>query len=231
MPDGLPARCGTGSEQTCFWVSDDPLFRVGGPWRGLYARRAESGMYPLLLQYTPGDEDGPWRSAARRASGAVDVPDAAAVLRRLGRRGAYMTGVDELAAPGGGCGDPDECACVLADAYSERGAWFLGLARAASGADALALSGWDGAANHTGTEDVTEVLRSWEGRFGARVVALGFAEVWVSVAAPPVTIEHARAVAAEHEAFCPDGIWQGPGDLDEYAEGLVGRRVWSFWWD
>ena len=63
------------------------------------------------------------------------------------------------------------------------------------------------------------VLRSWEDRFGIRVVALGFDQLLVSVATPPTTLAEARALAAEHFAFCPDNIRQG-GDptLPAYAE-------------
>jgi len=51
------------------------------------------------------------------------------------------------------------------------------------------------------------------------------------VAAPPVDPEHALHVAAEHWTFCPDNIVQGPGDLQGYAEQIIGEHAWSFWWD
>ncbi|MEI7054979.1 DUF4253 domain-containing protein [Nocardioides sp. CCNWLW239] len=58
------------------------------------------------------------------------------------------------------------------------------------------------------------------------------AMLWLSVAHPPRDILHARAVAAEHLAFCPDNIWQGRyNGIDEYATTLVGLNVWAFWWD
>jgi hypothetical protein len=53
------------------------------------------------------------------------------------------------------------------------------------------------------------------------------------VAAPPTTLAEARALAAEHFAFCPDNLWQG-GDtvLEAYAERqLLDQPTWSFWWD
>jgi hypothetical protein len=77
------------------------------------------------------------------------------------------------------------------------------------------------------------VLRSWEDRFGIRVVALTFDQLVLSVAAPPTTQAEAEAVAAEHFAFCPDNIAQGHHEtLQEYAaHEIVGRRIWSFWWD
>ncbi|MCP9955923.1 DUF4253 domain-containing protein [Actinomadura madurae] len=82
------------------------------------------------------------------------------------------------------------------------------------GADALAAVGWQGALNHNEwTAPLAAVLRGWEDRFGARVIGLGFNTLELSVAAPPVTTRHAVHVAAEHWAFCPDILFQGPGTL------------------
>jgi hypothetical protein len=60
---------------------------------------------------------------------------------------------------------------------------------------------------------------------------VGFDTLDLSVAAPPVTIEQARHIAAEHYAFCPDNIWQGGAGFEEYAADLVDADHWSFWWD
>jgi hypothetical protein len=53
------------------------------------------------------------------------------------------------------------------------------------------------------------------------------------MAAPPASREEALRVAAEHFALCPDNVWQFNGDhpLETYAEQLVGRGNWIFWWD
>lgn len=68
------------------------------------------------------------------------------------------------------------------------------------------------------------MLRSGEDRFGVRVVGAGFADLYLSVAAPPATLEEAIHLAAEHFAFCPGDIWQNshPHTLIGYAENLVG---------
>ncbi|MFD7136211.1 DUF4253 domain-containing protein [Streptomyces sp. NPDC059894] len=133
--------------------------------------------------------------------------------------------------------DPAACAAQVADLLTDGSAsWpekaHLALVPARRSADIPAALGWPGPLNHT--DDVARlcaVLRSWEDRFGIRVVALGFDLLAVSVAAPPATADEAEAVAAEHFAFCPDNITQGPGSLREYARELVGARVWHFWWD
>lgn len=109
----------------------------------------------------------------------------------------------------------------------------VALVHARRSADIPAAIGWCGPLNHEGdVARLSAVLRSWEDRFGIRVVALGFDTLTVSVAAPPRTAEEAAAVAAEHYAFCPDNVDQGSGSLEEYAaKEVLDREVWSFWWD
>lgn len=94
--------------------------------------------------------------------------------------------------------------------------------------------GWDGPLNHDNdTAKFSAVVRSWEQRFGARVVAVGPATLHLSVAAPPTATEDALLVAAEHFAFCPDNVWQNshPHALTAYAERLIDTHCWEFWWD
>ncbi|MER5931244.1 DUF4253 domain-containing protein [Streptomyces sp. NPDC002054] len=108
----------------------------------------------------------------------------------------------------------------------------LGLVPADRSADIPAAIGWTGPTNHENdTARISAVLRSWEERYGARVVALGYDVLELSVAAPPRTSAEALAVAAEHFAFCPDLVWQGAGSLREYAQELPGTGEWTFWWD
>ncbi|MER7759829.1 DUF4253 domain-containing protein [Streptomyces sp. NPDC097619] len=110
----------------------------------------------------------------------------------------------------------------------------LGLVAADSGAEALTAVGWEGPCNHDNdTAKHSAVVRDWEDRFGARVVAVGFDTLRLSVARPPVDEREALLVAAEHFAFCPDNIWQGggPDGLSGYARELVGAEEWHFWWD
>ncbi|MGW5354787.1 DUF4253 domain-containing protein [Streptomyces sp. NPDC004031] len=131
--------------------------------------------------------------------------------------------------------DPDERAAEIAGelAAAVPANTRVALVHARRSADIPAAIGWNGPLNHE--DDVARlcaVLRSWEERFGIRVVALGFDTLTVSVAAPPRTPEEAAAVAAEHYAFCPDNVDQGCGSLEEYAAGeVLGRTLWTFWWD
>ncbi|MFE2611266.1 DUF4253 domain-containing protein [Streptomyces mirabilis] len=134
--------------------------------------------------------------------------------------------------------DADDRATEVADSLAGGGSWLkeprLALVPARRSADIPAAIGWSGPVNYEGdVARLCAVLRSWEDRFGIRVVALTFDQLVLSVAAPPTTAAEAEAVAAEHFAFCPDNITQGESEtLRAYAaDEVLGRRVWSFWWD
>jgi hypothetical protein len=224
------------------WVSDEPLPDAGEQWERLLGDHPKTGLYPLLLEPLDGDADRPWHAGelSPRSVGAVDALTAEGVLRRFW---AQVTDDDDDGIdlpypswPGpaprvDGLADPDEVASERARRLGAEGV-LLGLVPAARGADAPAVCGWDGPCNHTGhPQEISAVLRSWEDRFGVRVVRVGFDTLSLSVAAPPTTIEQARHVSAEHHAFCPDNIWQGGVTFEEYATGLLGSAHWSFWWD
>ncbi|GLW59050.1 DUF4253 domain-containing protein [Kitasatospora phosalacinea] len=135
----------------------------------------------------------------------------------------------------GPAGDPDGAARALArELLAGDGQLRIGLVAAGSGAEALTVCGWSGPENHEADiAKVSAVLLDWERRYGARLVQVGFAELELSVAAPPGDGRAALRVAAEHFALCPDNVFQGTrtGTLAEYAPRLVGAARWSFWWD
>ncbi|MEV1045127.1 DUF4253 domain-containing protein [Streptomyces sp. NPDC049916] len=123
---------------------------------------------------------------------------------------------------------------LTADPDGWPGGTRMALVPARRSADIPAAIGWSGPMNHEGdVARLCAVLRSWEERYDARVVVLGFDTLLVSVGRPPTTPEEARALAAEHYAFCPDNIDQSPPyDLDVYAQkALLNQEAWSFWWD
>ncbi|SDH40593.1 protein of unknown function [Sinosporangium album] len=226
-----------------FWLSDEPV--SGELWCRLRAEHAGTGLWPVLLD----DSAQPWWAGqvAPEPVGEIDnyTPSAFMVevwadMLEPSRAGweADLSDLEPfgrscpgLAEPGRPVYDPDE----LADAFArslDDGGTPLGLVAARRGADSLAVMGWQGALNHNRwTAPLASVVRSWEERFGARVVRLGFNTMDLSVAAPPVTMRHALHVAAEHWTFCPDIVYQGPGTLADYAEVIRGRTAWSFWWD
>ncbi|MHA6805713.1 DUF4253 domain-containing protein [Salinifilum ghardaiensis] len=135
------------------------------------------------------------------------------------------------AVPGNLLADPDILANQqLARFVDEQSQ--LALVPVRHGSDVLTALGWSGASNHVSrTAGLSAMARSWEQRFGARVLRLGPDRLDLSVSAPPQDAEHAAAVAAEHWTFCPDRIVQESGSIAEYAREIRGRRTWSFWWD
>lgn len=249
-----PRRWGRAPEPL-LWVSDEPV-GAGGLAAYRNAATASAGLQAVLFQGRRGLER--WWHEREFAPQRMSDPDdhhVEPVLRAFwagavpdpeeGAEGAELIapfGRDwpGLAQPGPE-GVPDEAeaeaaACGLADELIASGflpSPRLALVPAGRPADVPAAAGWCGPTNHENdTARIGAVLRSWEDRFGARVVALGFDELQVSVAAPPRTTARALPVAAEHFAFCPDNVWQGSGSIRAYAdEGVTGVHHWGFWWD
>ncbi|WP_190194534.1 DUF4253 domain-containing protein [Streptomyces minutiscleroticus] len=228
------------------WYAGSPA--RPGDWQRLAGARRTAGLHPLLLARGSDHEGGPeeWELGPGRTSYAGDH-DAEDVLADfwegyadrlpgdvLAPFGAEWPG---LAEAGPLDADPDARAAEIADSLLDGrpGLWEprTALVPARRSADIPAAIGWSGPLNHE--NDVARlcaVLRSWEDRFGIRVVALTFGRLVVSVAAPPATAAEAEAVAAEHFAFCPDAVDAAAGGLRAYAEqGVLGQRSWSFWWD
>jgi hypothetical protein len=108
----------------------------------------------------------------------------------------------------------------------------VGLVPAVRPADAPATLGWMGPVNHCGDMGLlSAALRSWEDRFGAVLVGLGFDTMTLAVSRPPRDEKSALAIAAEHFAMCPDNVHHGAGSIEAYAADLVAQAAWTFWWD
>lgn len=109
----------------------------------------------------------------------------------------------------------------------------IGLVQAADGAAALAACGFMSRRGQT-AEDAA-VIRSWQDRFGARLCAVGFDCLALSVANPPVSPEQCLRVGAEHLAYeTPEALVDGvdtPLSFEDYAARLSRSNTWWFWWD
>jgi hypothetical protein len=80
--------------------------------------------------------------------------------------------------------------------------------------------------------EVATVLRSWEARFGARLLRIGSdATLQVLVERPPRSLDAARRVAAEHWAFADECAGLGLRDVESIAATIVNAPIWAFWWD
>ncbi|MEU1716644.1 MULTISPECIES: DUF4253 domain-containing protein [Nocardiopsis] len=234
------------------WLSHDSA--PAGLWSELLAEHHRSGLWPLLLEGMYGDPVRPWESQ-ELFPGWISSPgdhDPAELLARWWRQHASGEEADpgndprSTTAPYGASwpgpapaadvpeGAPERTAAECAELLVEHVPGMrMGLVPAASGAEAIAASGWAGPLNYDNDTAVfAAVVADWERRFGVRVLGMGFASLTLAVGAPPTDSGQALRVAAEHFAFCPDNLWQGSHrDLRAYAEILVDRPVWQFWWD
>lgn len=228
------------------WYGDEPA--SPGTWAALRALGRPVGLLPVLIDggarvQWPEDWDlGPARTSYPGDHDAEDVLSEAweayaADELDLDRSEADWPGLAPVPAEAGP-DTPDAHAAEIAGQLTDRDGPMAGvragLVPARRSADIPAAIGWSGPLNHE--NDVARlcaVLRSWEDRFGARVVALGFDTMIVSVSRPPTTTAEAEALAAEHFAFCPDNIQQSTlNSLQAYAEkALLNQEAWAFWWD
>lgn len=95
----------------------------------------------------------------------------------------------------------------------------------------LPLIGWLASDQFEDALPVAAVLRSWEDRFGARLLEIGFAEIRLLVERPPHSVESAQRIAAEHYAFCDECGGQGLSQIPLITPSLVNAPFWAFWWD
>lgn len=109
-----------------------------------------------------------------------------------------------------------------------------GVAEADEAGDVLPAMGWIPANWTDGALPVAAILRSWEDRFGARLLEVGFDEFRLLVDRPPRTLQAAQRIAAEQFAFADECACAGQVGLTEVGTippCLVGTSIWGFWWD
>jgi hypothetical protein len=104
----------------------------------------------------------------------------------------------------------------------------VGLVPAGRPADVLPRLGWNEALD---TAPIAAVLRSWEDRFGACLLRVGFAQISVLAQRPPRTLESAQRLAAEQWAFCSECAGEGLHDVPRITASLMSSPIWTFWWD
>jgi hypothetical protein len=228
------------------WVSDRA---IGGGlvWGDLAEESAESGLQPFLLSGMDGGTARPWDTGEQVSepedTRVIDSMDAARVLdgwwRGPGKEElAEDKELREMFAPFGeqfpGLApaveeelDPELMRRAVVQ-YTRRAR--IGLVPAARPADILPRLGWAGACNHRTASELAVVLRSWEDRFGARLLEVGFDDIRLLVSRPPQTLHAAQPIAAEHFAFS-DEAHKGPRHVGEIARALVNNPFWDFWWD
>ncbi|MBX7083224.1 MAG: DUF4253 domain-containing protein [Nannocystaceae bacterium] len=239
----LDARLEPGGELVAR-VSATRSADVVAQWHRIAGGFADHGLWPLVFDTLRRTDDRPWFSGELEASpSSADAHDPTTVLRTWWS--AVVPAEQERSAdalqllqpfdrtfPGladATRGPEDPAAFTLAiGAHAGR----LGVVGVTRPADVVAALGWQGPVNHYGDMGaLAAVLRSWEDRFGATVIGIGFDTLTLAVTRPPRSLDHAHRIAAEHMAVCMDCIYQGSGTIDEHAHSLVGATTWSFWWD
>ncbi|HEX6276883.1 MAG TPA: DUF4253 domain-containing protein [Polyangiaceae bacterium] len=230
------------SSEPVLWISAKPVSAVGTLWERLAATFPSTGLWPLVLESLNRQDDRPWLDGELCPDATDESHDVTSVLADWW---SALMPVDEedddaleALAPFGrefpGIADASEATrdAMASVRAAQRLQGRLGLVAVTRPADALAVLGWLGPTNHFSDMGLlSTVLRSWEDRFGAHVVGLGFDTMTLGVERPPRDPESALRVAAEHFAACPDNVYQGAGSVAQYASQIAGQNEWGFWWD
>lgn len=192
------------------WVTNEPVPRPGQLWSQLSAMLPGTGLVPILLAGLEGSTARPWDEDLW-FSGPFDIThldelDAADVLAE-GWPDEVEDDLDE--------DDPDSLAAELApfgrqfpglappeqarlgETELQRSLDSLppariGLVPATRPADALAVLGWATTDQYPDPCPLSAVLRTWEDRFGARLLEVGFAEIRLFVERPPHDLPSAQ---------------------------------------
>jgi hypothetical protein len=236
------------------WATDDKLADAGRLWWAL--RQDGTGLFPVLLDsLDPGARPGrrrPWdRQDDLFRSDAV-VPGGAADIEEVVEEMFWDTWEDndwsrearEPFASFPGLAPPQPISLRAADieaAVARQAPAWLGLVPAGRTADVPLAVGWFGTSDAFSCDwgrwdapgAVTGLLRSWEDRFGARVLRLGYASMHLLVERPPVTHEESLGVAAELFGVS-SGVLTDHGyvsTLRRIAGQIHRSALWRFWWD
>ena len=244
VPDEDFTSQGGDRHDPCLWISKAPVPGVAKLVTSLVVAFETNGLWPLVLTSLEGDDDRPWLTGELDPSSSTDpaIHEPLAVLQEWWAEvipsaeedGEALAALEPFGREFPGLAPAPRSApntAALRDVVANLSGR-LGLVSVHRPADAIAVMGWLGAVNHfSDMGALSAVLRSWEDRFSAFLVEVGFDTITVAVGNPPTTLASARSVAAEHFAVCSDIVYQGVGSIDAYAEELVDSDTWAFWWD
>ena len=213
LPPGPRIVPQEGPGEPVAWVTTQPVPDPGRVWSALSDAHLETGLVPIVL--TDGEKDEDFFFSAPDDLAELDHLDAASVL-----------GIS-LAPPEGGKLSMAEHQQILGSLPPAP----IGLVPARLPADVLPTVGWRTIDRFPTSLPIAAVLRSWEARFGARLLDVGpGAQIRLLVERPPRSTEAAQRVAAEHFAFCDECAGQGLHDIPGIAASLVDAPVWTCWW-
>lgn len=208
------------------WVTTEPVPDSGRAWSALWDAHEQTGLVPVLLTDSEKDENFFFYGGPADLTVPDDL-DAAEVLAELLERrmpSDEEEDSDHMAAiRGPGSGQfpglaPDEDTRLsmgqLHQVLRSLPAAPIGLVPARRAADVLPTVGWCGTDQFQTPLAIAAVLRSWEARFGSRLLTVGpGAQIRLLVERAPRTTEAGQAIAAEHLAFCDECSGQGLRDI------------------
>jgi hypothetical protein len=231
------AEGGHRGEGPVLWISGGPMKDIVTRWRALARAFPETGLWPLAVNPAIGIDRMPdVLMGVPRSLGA----DPYQLLRRWWRENSgveYDEFDEEAFLPFGRAfpGLAPRAPGTRPTSIEPLVGWLqghLGLVAVSRPARTLETIGWMGPANFDmNPTEQSAILDTWEDRFDAYLVGLGFDTITLAVGRPPRDLDAASRIAAEHLAFCPDNIFQGVGSIGEYAPMLVNAPRWDFWWD
>ena len=256
LPAGRRIRARYGLGGPVAWATAEPVPDAGRVWAALSQAHPQSGLVPFLLDGIAGSTERPWDKQEfgdpDDVTGLDDL-DAAVVLREQWQHQTteydsydeedeeyqdddFARGVAEAVAPfsrrqfpGLAPAEDHQLGADQADQVLGRlGPARVGLVPASRPANVLPRLGWNEALD---TAPIAAVLRSWEDRFGARLLRVGFAQISVLAQRPPRTLESAQRLAAEQWAFCSECAGEGLHDVPRITASLMSSPIWTFWWD
>ena len=244
LPPGRRIVPQEGPGEPVAWVTTQPVPDPGRVWSALSDAHLETGLVPIVL--TDGEKDDDFYF--RHPSGVTELDhlDAADMLQKLWEQGVSGDWDSEKAAtlapfssqfPGLAPAEDSRLSMAqrqqILDSLPPAP---IGLVPAGRPADVLPTVGW---ITFDEFEEpfpanpvwIAAVLRSWETRFGARLLNVGpGAEIRLLAERPPRSAEAAERLAAEHFAFCDESAGQGLHDISGIAASLVDAPVWTCWW-
>ena len=250
LPRGRRVVPMDGPGEPVAWVTAEPVPDAGLAWSALSDAHQQTGLVPILLTRDEQDEDYFFYDPVDVSQ--VDHMDAASLLA-----GRWHSKTYEVSEPGEsedeefveyiesaiapfsrqfpGLAPGEDARLSMAqihEALRSLPAAPIGLVTAARPADVLPTVGWCTTDQFQTALPIAAVLRSWEARFGAKLLRVGpGAQIQLLVERPPHTTEAAQAIAAEHFVFCDECAGQGLRDIPKITASIVDAAIWTFWWD
>lgn len=232
IPEGRQVMTDDGTPVA--WVTEHVVAGPGRIWSALRDLHPQTGLAPVLLD--PEDNLADFFFTGDVDPAALDGVAAAEVLADT-----WPVYDDDAGTPPGKESDlaPAEDvrlpATTLATALDSLQPAHIGLVPAARPADIPAAVGWvafNDLAPWPNGILLGAVLRSFEDRFGARLLKIGpGARMRLLVERPPRTVKAARLIAAEHKAFADEQAQLGRLRISRLTTVLVNAPIWSFWFD